>query len=227
MRNRFEQTVNGLRVVTLVTGGEWHVNCYVLRDIATGDQIVLDPGDEPVRIAAELTNGGVVKGVLVTHAHHDHVGAVAPLCRELGLPAQVHSADQRLMRHAPMYAQRFANRMIEVPAPVEAFASLSFKLGDSSFQIVPTPGHTQGSVVLATQGAVFTGDTLLREHVGRTDLPGANARQLAESVTALLDRSADDTIIFSGHGRPWTIGEARVWWADAAAAPPAFMGAPA
>jgi glyoxylase-like metal-dependent hydrolase (beta-lactamase superfamily II) len=72
------------------------------------------------------------------------------------------------------------------------------------------------------EGFVFTGDTLLRQHVGRTDLPGGDGAQLKHSIDLLLTGLPEDTTLFPGHGRPWTIGEARVWWQKAAAAPPAY-----
>jgi glyoxylase-like metal-dependent hydrolase (beta-lactamase superfamily II) len=129
----------------------------------------------------------------------------------------------RLLRHAPLYALRFARQEIEQPEPFVVFdGQPGFDLGKQPIHVIHAPGHTAGSVCYRFDGLVFTGDTLLRQHVGRTDLPGGDAAQLKNSINLLLTGLPEDTILFPGHGRPWTIGEARVWWQKAAAAPPAY-----
>jgi hydroxyacylglutathione hydrolase len=214
--------VGSFRVTTLVTGGSWRVNCYLIRSLESGEQVLIDPGgDEEMLAQHVLAAGGPVVRVLLTHGHHDHVGAVAAVCRHFELPCDVHADEARLLRHAPMYAMRFAGRRIEDPRPIRHLATdTPIPFGGAEIGVVETPGHTPGSVCYVLPGVVFTGDTLLRESVGRTDLPGGDAATLAASVTSLLRGLAPDTLLLPGHGGPWSAGEASEWWARVADAPP-------
>jgi len=207
-------------VTTLVTGGTWKQNCYLLRHVVTGELAIVDPGADELLIAQSVRDsGGLLRYILLTHAHHDHVGAVASLAREFGVAAHVHRADVRLLHHAPMYAMRFANRRIDMPAPYLVLDEQpGIRLGGRRIEVIPTPGHSSGSVCYVTGGTVFTGDTLLFEHVGRVDLPGADAQQIKASVDRLIQQLSPETIILPGHGKPWNVGEARKWWAQASVA---------
>lgn len=216
--------LGGYRITTIVTGAEWAENCYLILDILSGEQTLIDPGGDAERtVQAILDGGGQLNHILLTHAHHDHVGAVAAVCRRFKLSCAIHKNDVRLLRHAPMYALRFARLEIEVPEPFEAFeGSPEFTPGKQPIRVIHTPGHTAGSVCYHLNDFVFTGDTLLRQHVGRTDLPGGDPEQLKNSVVRLLTGLPENTMIFPGHGSTWTIGEARGWWKSAAALPPMF-----
>jgi glyoxylase-like metal-dependent hydrolase (beta-lactamase superfamily II) len=207
-------------VTTLVTGGTWKQNCYLLRHVVTGELAIVDPGADELLIAQSVRDsGGLLRYILLTHAHHDHVGAVASLAREFGVAAHVHRADVRLLHHAPMYAMRFANRRIDMPAPYLVLDEQpGIRLGGRRIEVIPTPGHSSGSVCYVTGGTVFTGDTLLFEHVGRVDLPGADAQQIKASVDRLIQQLSPETIILPGHGKPWNVGEARKWWAQTSVA---------
>src|SRR3990167_42154 len=97
------------RIVTIVTGDSWRENCYLVHHLASRELALIDPGDDSdsiVRAVVESDAG--LRHILLTHAHHDHVGAVAALCQRFSLACNVHKGDARLMRHAPMYAMRFA-----------------------------------------------------------------------------------------------------------------------
>jgi glyoxylase-like metal-dependent hydrolase (beta-lactamase superfamily II) len=216
------QRIGAVTVTTLMTGAPWRENCYVVRDERSGEQIVIDPGAQPERIVGVIeAGGGRLTHVLLTHGHHDHVGAVAAVCEHFGLACELHEADRRLLRHAPMYALRFAGRRIDDPAPARPYAGApEFALGEGVLQTILTPGHTAGSVCYSLPGLVFTGDTLLPRSVGRTDLPGGDAAVLRGSVGALLAPLAPTVVLFPGHGAPWTAGDAATWWAGAQAAPP-------
>ena len=200
------------QVDTLITGAPWKENCYVVRHGPSGDLAVIDPGDN-VDAIVKACAPGTVRYVLLTHGHHDHVGAAAPLCRHFNLPCHLHQAEVRTLRHAPMYALRFASKKIDAPDAVQTFdKAADLRLGGQALAVYHTPGHTPGSVCYALAGAAFTGDTLLREALGRTDLPGADAVALNASVTRLLAQLPADTLLLPGHGRAWTAAEARAWW---------------
>ena len=209
-------TLGEHQIATIVTGDSWRQNCYLLTHVPSGDQVVIDPGDSPDAIVQAVLDGGAqLRHVLLTHGHHDHVGAVAALCRRFDLPCEVHVADSRLLMHAPMYATVFAGRKIEAPERFRTYENQPvFQLGGQSIAVINTPGHTPGSVCYHLDGCVFTGDTLLYRQVGRTDLPGGDAVTLTGSVSMLVESLPGDTVVLPGHGRSWSVAEARIWWQE-------------
>ena len=109
------------RVKTLVTGGTWKENCYIVQH-DSGDLCLIDPGDDAEEIISVVEESqGTPRKILLTHAHHDHVGAAAAVSRRFDIPCELHQADLRLLHHAPMYGLRFANKKIEVPKDIRVF----------------------------------------------------------------------------------------------------------
>lgn len=212
------------QITTFVTGGAWKENCYLIRHRESDELAIIDPGADDSQIASfAQSQGGAVRHILLTHAHHDHVGAVAALARQFGVPCRVHRGDVRLLHHAPMYAWRFAQKKIELPKPYDALEDVPvLQLGGQPIEVLHTPGHTSGSVCYAVGGTVFTGDTLLYQHVGRVDLPGSDVRLIKPSIDCLMQRLSPDTIVLPGHGRPWSMREAQSWWATAADSLPQY-----
>lgn len=216
-------TIGRFAITRVATGDPWRENCFLVQDDATGETVVFDPGAAPELIVAQLRESGArVKYVVLTHAHHDHVGAVHEICTEFDVQCRVHLNDLKLLRQAPLYALRFAKRKILAATAVEPFGNeaVEFPLGPARFEALATPGHTSGSVCYLFPGFAITGDTLLHEHVGRTDLPGSSRDRLLVSVDELLARLGDTDTLFAGHGRTWTAEAARAWWTDARSAPP-------
>jgi len=213
------------QVTTIVTDEPWRTNCYLVRHLPSAEQVLIDPGDAAQRIAgAVLKEGGRPKKILITHAHHDHVCAVAVLHQRFGVPCYLHRADARLMRQAHTYALVFDGRQMEPFTASSLYADdeMSLEIGKRSIQIMYTPGHTRGSVCYYFGDFVFTGDTILYRHVGRTDTPGSDLKQLIASVGSLVKRLPGETVVFPGHGRPWTMQEASDWWRDVAVSPPQY-----
>ena len=209
-------------IQTIRSGAPWKENCYLLRHLSTGEQAVIDPGaDAETIIRAVLANGSELAQLWLTHAHHDHIGAAAGLCQRFGLPCSLHKADQRLLHRGAMYALRFAGLQIEVPTNVQFFETpCQFQLGGHRVDVIHTPGHTPGGVCYALEGFVFTGDILIYEHVGRTDLPGGDEMLIKASVNHILESLPAETVLFGGHGRSWTVTQARRWWQTAQSDPP-------
>jgi len=211
-------------ITTIVTGEPWCENCYLVCHVPSSEQVLIDPGDaEDCIVETVLNQDKSLKKILITHGHHDHVGAVAVVHERFKVPCHLHKADARLMRQARMYAVVFDGREIE---PITSFCLYEdegmLELGNQPIQVIYTPGHTAGSVCYYFGGLVFTGDTLLYRHVGRTDTPGSNADQLISSVSRLMEQLPGETVVFPGHGRMWTIREARSWWRYANISPPQY-----
>jgi hydroxyacylglutathione hydrolase len=196
--------------VTTVVVGPFQQNCRVVKDVETGQGVVVDPGDEPERIlAAVRASGAKVTHLLATHAHLDHVGAVAPLKRALEVPFAMHSADAPILEMLPAHGEMFGIQGLEVPeVDVDLAETTSIPFGKGEIRVVHTPGHTPGGVTFLFGKDGFFGDSLFRGSVGRTDL-GGDARVYARTLRETILGLPDDTVVRSGHGPDSTIGEER------------------
>jgi glyoxylase-like metal-dependent hydrolase (beta-lactamase superfamily II) len=191
-----------------VTVGLFEANCYVLADDA-GSALVVDPGDDPERIAELIrTHRLTVAAFLVTHGHMDHVAALAPLAEQFPAPIAMHPRDAA-------WAFRPGNRMqpfYQAPRPPRGIDrpladGQTWQDGALRYEILETPGHSPGCVCFhfPAEACVLTGDTLFAGSVGRTDLPGGSDRALRQSLRKLL-RLPDETRVWPGHGPPTSIG---------------------
>ncbi len=200
-----------LRVERLVVG-EARANCWLVAGESDA-AIVIDPGDEPVALVAEAQRLHLRPVLLVaTHAHADHIGAAAELRREWRAPLLVHTDDRSTLRRANLIRLAFRQSPIEVPEVDRWHAggeeTLSF--GDVSIRLLDTAGHTPGGMTIAVVGGdarvhLFTGDTLLRGAVGRTDLPGGDPDALVRSLR-LLATYPRDALVHPGHGDSTDLG---------------------
>lgn len=190
-------------------------NCSLVLDDATKRAIVVDPGGDFDRIAARLDAlDATVDAIVHTHTHIDHVGATAAVQRKTNARACIHEQDRFLYDLLPVQAA-----MLGVPLPevVEMEGSLtdgtSLAAGAIEMGILHTPGHTPGSVtfvVKAESGTlVFSGDTLFRRGIGRTDLWGGDSGLILRSLREKILVLPDDAIVVPGHGPKTTIGEER------------------
>lgn len=195
-------------VLTLTTG-PFRQNGYIVVDDA-GGAVAIDPGGESDRFLSALqASGATLNGILNTHGHFDHVGAIQDLIDATGAPFILHAGDHALLRRANLYKALFQSReAIRVPAVVSDFKEgpNPVELGRLSVSWIETPGHTDGSVCLRIGNCIFTGDTLLAKGPGRTDLPGGDPGKLELSLEIL--RSLPPTLqAYPGHGRSMVLSE--------------------
>jgi hydroxyacylglutathione hydrolase len=195
--------------VSTWTVGEFQENCYLVQDDA-GLAAMIDPGGEPARLAEALEQSGVrLEAIWLTHAHLDHIGAIASLLRRWPVPVHLHPADRPLYDAAERQARAYGLRLEEPPPPDADFSDGdALRLGQLSFSVMHAPGHSPGHVVLHGHGIAFVGDCLFAGSVGRTDLPGSNGAQLVESLRQIAALPGE-TIVYPGHGPPTTIAEER------------------
>jgi glyoxylase-like metal-dependent hydrolase (beta-lactamase superfamily II) len=195
-----------------VVVGLFQENCYIIGSRRTREAVVVDPGDEPEEILALARDMGVrIIRIVCSHAHLDHVMAVRPVQEATGAPFLLHPHDLGIAAKVPRQVARLLGReLLPPPEP-------TFLLGDGDdveiagvqLRVLHTPGHTQGSVSLYTAGMLFSGDTLFRGSVGRTDLEGGNPAQLMNTIVDRLLELPDDTIVLPGHMQETTIGAER------------------
>jgi glyoxylase-like metal-dependent hydrolase (beta-lactamase superfamily II) len=200
-------------ILEKLTVGPFQENCYIVGDEATGAGALFDPGDEAARIAlaVEQTNLEIAQ-IIITHAHIDHVGAVASLVDEYACPVLMHAEAEPMLRQLPNQALMMGLRFGKVPA-VDGYIEDEevVHVGGLAFTALYTPGHAPGHLAFysAEEGLVISGDALFAGSVGRVDLPGGSMEVLMRSINERLLTLPDETRVLSGHGPETTIGEER------------------
>lgn len=208
-------SAGGLEVITIVSDAPWTQNCHVVVERASGVFIIVDPGfDSPELRDAIRAAGTRPAHILATHGHPDHLGAAAELSDWLDVPCRLDRADSRIARHASAYAAAFGGLRIRTPSRIDYFDDdATLRFGDTAVHSLAVPGHTPGSLAFDLGSILLTGDTLFREHIGRTDFPDSDLGALSASIDRLLAGRAAGLHLLAGHGQPWTAGEASGWWA--------------
>jgi hydroxyacylglutathione hydrolase len=199
--------------VRMFTVGPVAENSYIFRRDGSDRALIVDPGEEAPKLLGAIEELGVtLDGILLTHTHFDHVGAVAPVAKATGAAVWVPEIEKPVL----------ADIMSFVPWPgfgpyeswdAEHTVSGGEKLELAGFEIdvIFTPGHSPGHVTysIADEAAVFSGDVLFQGSVGRTDLPGGDWPTLLDSIRGLVDSLPEETKVFPGHMGLTTLGAER------------------
>ena len=194
--------------------GPLQCNCVIIGDEDTKHAIVVDPGDEVERIFDVLKRRNLkLRAIVATHAHIDHVGALAELKALTGAPAMIHEGDAPLYEHLAEQAEWLG---VPVPSATDLDRFLQeddgFEFGSYKLEVLHTPGHSPGSVsfvVEKTNPIVLSGDTLFAGSIGRTDLWGGSFPNIIDSIRRKLLTFPDEVIVVPGHGPETTIGTER------------------
>ena len=190
-------------------------NCYVVSD-ETGECIIIDCGafyEEERKAIVEYirTNNLQPKHLLATHGHLDHNFGNNTIDEAFGLRVELSERDQSLIDHADQQAKQFYGEPLKQPLPptgTHLSEGMPVTFGSHTLQVLSTPGHSRGSVTLYCQAenVAFTGDTLFKHSIGRTDFVGGNMFQIIQSLR-MLAQLPDETIVLPGHGERTTIGD--------------------
>lgn len=193
--------------VRRLTVGVFQSNCYLVGPSSDGLVLVVDPGSDGATISAALGDtGGELAGILLTHAHLDHIGAVAELRASFDVPVYLHPADRPLYDRASEQAAAFGLSVDAPPPPDRDLAHgdrLTF--GDLTLDVRHAPGHSPGGVVFVGDREALVGDCVFAGSIGRTDLPGGDTRTLLQSIRAQILTLPPDTILHPGHGPQTTV----------------------
>ncbi len=188
--------------------GPVETNCYVVGCPERREGVVIDPADEADRILAVVRKEAlVIRAVLITHAHFDHMMAAAEVVTATGAPLGLHRADLDLYRGGGGTAL-FGMKLPQLPEPELILGEGSrVAFGSHAFDVLWTPGHSPGHVCFheAGSGALFDGDVLFAGSIGRTDFPGQDHETLLASIRTKLAPLPGATRVFPGHGPPTTI----------------------
>jgi glyoxylase-like metal-dependent hydrolase (beta-lactamase superfamily II) len=201
-------------IVEMLTVGPFQENCYVVGDEVSGEGALVDPGDEATRIALAVEQTGLEIGqIIITHAHIDHVGAIASLVAEYACPVLMHEEAEAMLKTVPQQAMMMGLRFGQVPKVDRHVADEEvLEVGSLRLRSLYTPGHAPGHLAFLVEGeeVVFSGDALFAGSVGRVDLPGGSLEVLMRSIEDRLMPLPDDTRVLSGHGPETTIGRERM-----------------
>ena len=193
--------------------GPLQCNCSIFGDEESREGLVVDPGDDVDQVLAVIRRHQLrIKVIVITHAHIDHIGGAQKLKQETGAPVCMNDNDAELKKMLGVQAA-----WLGVPEPQQVDIDVSIKDGDrvvmgaAELHVLHTPGHTQGSVSLwlPSEGKLVAGDTLFRDSIGRTDLPGGDGRQILRSIHDKLLTLPPETVVIPGHGDNTTIGRER------------------
>ena len=192
------------------TVGPFQENCYLIVDPAAQRGVLVDPGAEPERISEMVRAAGVtLDGIWLTHAHLDHIGAIAAIKRLWDVPIHLHPADRPLYDRGAVQAAAYGVPFEQPPAPERDLAEGdALTVGSLAFDVIHVPGHAPGHVAFIGGGVMLGGDLLFAGSIGRTDLPFAEPDRMVES----LERVAafpEETIVHPGHGPSTSIGAER------------------
>lgn len=200
-------------ILEMLTVGPFQENCYIIGDENTGEGALIDPGDEATRIALAVEQTRLDIGrIIITHAHIDHVGAVATLVDEYACPVLLHPEAEPMLQQMPTQAMMMGVRFGKVPK-VDGYIQDEevLEVGSLRLRALYTPGHAPGhlSFYEENEGLVLSGDALFAGSVGRVDLPGGSMEVLLRSIEERLLPLPDETRVYSGHGPATTIGDER------------------
>ena len=197
--------------VETITVGAFQENCYLLVEGATNRAVIVDPGSEgDLLVAAVERSGATLDAIWITHAHVDHVGAIASIKRKWDVPVYLHPLDRRLYDAAERQAEVYGVPFEQPPPPDRDFSDGQLvKVGERELTVMHVPGHAPGHVVIHGEGIALVGDCLFAGSIGRTDLPFSNPPQLAASLEK-ISALPPETIVYPGHGSETTIGQERV-----------------
>jgi glyoxylase-like metal-dependent hydrolase (beta-lactamase superfamily II) len=201
--------------VAMFTVGMVQENCFLVREGGDGVDraVIVDPGEEAPRLLAAIEQAGVtLEAILLTHTHFDHVGAVAPVARATGAPVYCPELEVPVLQDVMAFVPWPGFGPYESWDPEHTVSGgETLELAGLTFDVIFTPGHSPGHVTYAVreEGALFSGDVLFENSVGRIDLPGGDGPTLMASIAALLDRFDDDTVVHPGHMGITTLGRER------------------
>ena len=197
----------------MFTVGQIAENCFLFRKDGSDRALIVDPGDEAPRILQAAEELGVtIDGILLTHTHFDHIGAVAPVAKATGAPVWCPEIE------TPVLAD--INSFVPWPGfgPYESYdadhtvsGGEKLDLAGMEIDVIFTPGHSPGHVVYAVrgEGALLSGDVLFQGSIGRTDLPGGDWATLLDSIRNLVDSHPPETTVYPGHMGITTLGAER------------------
>lgn len=189
--------------------GDFGTNCYIVACPETNKAMVIDPGTPDPWIKKTVAQFHLqVELILLTHGHLDHIGGVEWVKSWSQAPVWIHEADSKYLTSPALNGSALYGQPIVAPRADRLLrGGETIAVGNQSFQVLHTPGHTPGGISLYTPGHLVAGDTLFAGSVGRTDLAGGNHASLIKAIKEKLLPLPPETVVYCGHGPTTTIGD--------------------
>lgn len=185
-------------------------NCYLVSNEENKECVLIDPGIYRPEITDYIRKEGLqMRAILLTHGHFDHIMGIDGFAEEFPVPVYAHAAEDVLLKDASMNASQNFGRQYTYSGASYVDDGQILELAGMHFQVIHTPGHTIGGCCyyLKQEKVLFSGDTLFRESMGRTDFPTGNGSQLLSSIREKLLALPEDTVVYPGHMESTTIGD--------------------
>ncbi len=199
--------------VRMFTVGPVQENSYIFRADDSPRALIVDPGEEAPKLLGAIDALGLeLEGILLTHTHFDHVGAVAPIARATGCEVWVPELEKQVLADIMSYVPWAGFGPFESwDAEHTVAGGERLELANFEIDVIFTPGHSPGHVTysIPSEGAVFSGDVLFQQSVGRTDLPGGDWPTLLESIRGLIEALPEETVVYPGHMGATSLGAER------------------
>ena len=194
-------------IIHRITAGPFQENGYIIHGEGKSDCIIIDPGDSPNLYIKEIENSKLKPiGIMNTHGHIDHIHAIQPLKDNYPIPFYIHKEEKMIVDHYPQGCLMYGMTPNNKPVVDHWLKNEdSITIGDYKIKVIHTPGHTPGGVCYQLNSDIFTGDTLFKGSIGRTDFPGGDYNTLMDSLKYLIENVPGDTQVHSGHGYSTTI----------------------
>lgn len=193
-------------VVRVISVGVYKTNCYLLMDEDTKEAAIIDPGENGNLIRTMIGNNEAnICAILLTHGHMDHTGAVRDIKNHYDVPIYINEKDHKMMEKR----ERIFGKLPDKKEIIYIKEGSNIKIGNLNIKCIETPGHTPGGMSFLCNDILFSGDTLFKTSVGRTDLPGGDFEALMSNIVNKLMNLKDETIVLPGHGPKSSIGYER------------------
>ena len=192
--------------------GAIQTNCYVVSCPETREAVIIDPGDYSPSLEHYIKEEQLlVKYIINTHSHFDHVGGNKKVKQFTGARLLIHQAEADVLPQTGTLASMFGLQVDDSP-PADAFMAEGdeIRIGRITLHVLETPGHSPGGVTLHTDDVAFVGDTIFAGSIGRTDLPGGSHSTLIKSIKERILPLGDDTVLYSGHGPETTVAREKL-----------------
>ncbi len=182
-------------------------NVYIVWCAQTGEGIVIDPAARAGKAIDFIREQNIkIKKIVYTHAHPDHVPGAAAFVKATGATVAAHRLAEKIMKGPIIRALSGFGLIFKAIPPSELLEDGDIvRAGNMQFTTLRTPGHSPDSICLLGHGAVFTGDLLFADGLGRTDIPGGSAKELARSIREKIMVLPPQTLVYPGHGPATTI----------------------
>lgn len=193
-------------IIKRIVVGQLGTNCYLAGD--KDNLLLIDPGDDAEKLCRVIEeNKYKVKYIVLTHCHYDHIGAVNEVKKKTNAKVLLSEKEKENYMSESVTLKSYFGDDTELLEPdILLKEGESVKSGEYEFMVIETPGHTSGGMCLFGEGVLFSGDTLFKESVGRTDFPTGSMQELLASIREKLFSLPGKTVVYPGHGEETTIG---------------------